>query len=446
MTHRAPSRRSYTDIAVLGAGPAGVAAACALRGLGYEVVLIGMGIGTALEGLSERTLAQLRGCGLHAAAECVSKRGERAGAWGGAALSGNSEYVVDRAELDRALLQDAGSSGVTMRAARAIGFARNGQIWRVRATGGALDCRVLIDARGRRAQRRRLAEGPPLIAVSQRLRMAPTGVAHTRIHAFRQGWSWVAVNGRGSGCLTVITLPSEPSLRAGLAEHLRRVAACSPDTLESLRDSSPDGKPTARSATAALAAHLDHPGLIAVGDASIAADPLCGHGMYEALRSAAVTAAAANSFLATGDWRPVGQFVAERAAEIWRRSREAAAFHYGRQAGATPTLFWSRATAGYEASTHTQASGAPGPSRAAAPVRIEPRPVLNGSRIELRRVVISPRAPRGVWRIDGVELVALLDFLRHAPGADLVRAARQLSCEPAKAARAARWLSDQGML
>jgi hypothetical protein len=256
----------------------------------------------------------------------------------------------------------------------------------------------------------------------------------------------VAVTGRGSGCVTVITLPNEPSLRAGLDDHLRQVTACSPEILEGLRGASPDGKPTARSATAALAAHLDHPGLIATGDSSIAADPLCGHGMYEALRSAAVAAAAANSFLSTGDWRPVSQFVTERAGEIWRRSCEAAAFHYGRQAVAIPTLFWSRASAAYESGLRKQTGEVPGPSSTAAPVRIEPRPVLNGSRIELRRVVISPRMPRGVWKVDGVDLVALLDVIRQAPNADLVRAAALLSCEPAKAARAARWLSDQGML
>jgi 2-polyprenyl-6-methoxyphenol hydroxylase-like FAD-dependent oxidoreductase len=436
----------HTDIAILGAGPAGVATACALRRLGYEVAMIGTGFGVTLEGMSERTLAQLRGCGLDAAAECVPAPGARAGAWGGVALSGGVEYVVDRAELDRALLKDAAAARVVMRASRAMGFERSGKAWKVRTAEGALECRMLIDARGRRAQRKRAAEGPPLIAVSQRLRMSATGAPWTRIHAFRQGWSWAAVNGRGSGCFQVITLPSEPSLRAGLESHLRQLAGESREALEMLRDASPDGKPTARAATAALAAHPERPGLLTVGDSSIAVDPLCGHGMYEALRSAAVAAAAANSFLASGDWRPVGRFVLERAEEIWDRSCEAAAFHYRRQAEATPLPFWPRVACAYEAARRTEARELPGSDPTASPARIEPRPVLNGSRIELRPVVISPRAPRGVWKVDGVELAVLLDFFRGARTMDVVRAARQLSCEPSKVARAARWLSGQGML
>lgn len=437
---------AHTDIAIVGAGPAGVAAACALRGLGYEVAVIGAGFGTALEGLSARTLAQLRGCGLHAAAECVSQAGERTGTWGGAALSGSVEYVVDRAQLDRALLQDAASSGVATRAARVLGFERSGKIWRVRERHGMHDCRVLIDARGRRAQRGRHAAGPCLIAVSQRLRTPATGVAYTRIDPLRQGWSWMAVNGRGRGCLTVITSPGEPSLRAGLESHLREVTRGFPGILEGLRDASPDGEPDARAATAALVARLDAPGLLAVGDSSIAVDPLCGHGMYEALRSAAVTAAAAHSFLSNGDWHPVGQFLVERAEEIWRRGCAAAAFHYGRQAAVAPAPFWSGAAAAYEASRRTAARTRSMSNPAATPARIESRPVLDGWRIELRPVVVSPRAPRGVWKVDGVELAALLDFFKHARSADPVRAAQQLACEPAKVAGAVRWLSEQGML
>ncbi|HVS77995.1 MAG TPA: FAD-dependent oxidoreductase [Steroidobacteraceae bacterium] len=441
-----PSMLSHTDIVVLGSGPAGVAAARTLRGLGYEVAVVGAACGRSLEGLSQRTLAQLSGCGLHAAAGCVSAPGERSGAWGGAMLSGSVEYLVDRAELDLALLEDAARSGISIWAARAVSVERAGNAWRVRTTRGALECRVLIDARGRRAQRKRLVAGPSLIAVSQRLRAPSTGVTCTRMHAFPRGWAWLAMSGRGAGCLQVITFPTEPSLRAGLEAHLRLIAADSPEIAEALCRASPDGQPIARPATAALAAHPDRPGLLAVGDASVAADPLCGHGMYEALRSATVTAAAANSYLLTGDWQPVRQFIRERAEEIWRRTCETAALHYGRQADVMPTPFWRRAARAYRTARRTEAGGLAMSAGAAAPGRIEQRPVLNGTRIEMRRVVVVSDAPRGVWKVDGVELAALVDLLRGAHTTDVCRAAQQLSCEPAAVARAVQWLRGRGLL
>ena len=47
--------------------------------------------------------------------------------------------------------------------------------------------------------------------------------------------------------------------------------------------------------------------------------------------------------------------------------------------------------------------------------------------------MVTADHPRGVWRIDGVSLVALMRFLDREwrPGADLsAEAARHLSCNP----------------
>ena len=58
------SDRTHTvDVAVLGAGPAGVATACALRRLGHTVTLFGRGRQRALEGVSVRALALLENYG-----------------------------------------------------------------------------------------------------------------------------------------------------------------------------------------------------------------------------------------------------------------------------------------------------------------------------------------------------------------------------------------------
>lgn len=423
------------EIAILGAGPAAVGAACALRRLGHEVVLIGVSRNTAVEGVSERTLTLLRECGLAAAADSICGPGERVGAWAGADLAGNTEYIVHRAQLDEALLTDATSSGVAVLEERVIRLDRLGALWRVHTERERVDCRVVIDARGRRAQRGS-STGPELIAVCQRFRTPQTGRVFTRVEAIPQGWCWLAADGRGMSWLQVTT-GREPSLRAGLEQHLRRLIDAAPGVAADLSDATSSGAPIARAATQILCTHADAPGLIRAGDAAVALDPLSGQGMYEALRSVAAVTGAVRGFL-SGEWAAVTQFMGERAREIWQRRSATAAQHYGLQAETTPSPFWTEVAARYR-------SIQPAPP-ASAGARIDSRPVLNGSRIELRRVVVTPQTPRGVWKVDAVDLPDLIDFLDSTHTTDLERAARHLRCPPAAVARALQWLGMHGLL
>ncbi|HEV7135256.1 MAG TPA: hypothetical protein VGN43_01360 [Steroidobacteraceae bacterium] len=436
--------QSRADIAILGAGPAAVATGCGLRRLGHDCVLIGAPRNTAVEGMSERTQSLLRQAGLVAAAATLRGPTERTGTWAGEPLPGGGECVVHRAELDAALLIDAVSSGMTVRKERALGYERHGSLWRVRTEHGELLCRVLVDARGRRAQRAML-RGPELIAVCQRFHYRHAGHSFTRIEAAPQGWCWLAVS-RGIGWLQVTSSRKEPSLRRGLEQHIGRFIAAVPPMAAALADAAPLGAPLARAATATLSADPQMAGMLRVGDAALALDPLSGQGIYEALRGADITTAAAHTFLATGQWEPIEQFLAERARELWQRRNATAAVHYLRQAQSTPTLFWSQSAA------HYQSIRAPRGSAARVP-RIERRPVLNGMRIEVRRVVVTPQCPRGVWQVEAVDLPELMDVMeaRNAPDApdakrgDVERAAGYLRRPPRAIAHALQWLHAQGL-
>ncbi len=423
------------EIAILGAGPAAIATACALRRLGHEVLLIGVPRNTAVEGVSQRTLGLLREHGLAAAADSVGGPGERVGSWGGIDVAGNSEYVVQRAEFDRALLADAAAMGVRICAERVVRYERLGALWRVHTKRNYVDCRVAVDARGRRAQRSP-RRGPALIAVCQRLCTPRTGRVFTRLEAIAQGWCWLAADGRGMSWLQ-ITSGREPSLRLGLDEHLRRLVATAPQVAADLSGAIATGAPIARAATPSLCTRPDEPGLIRAGDAAIALDPLSGQGMYEALRSVVAVTGAVRGYL-SGYWDPIAKFMAERTAELWQHSSLKAAHHYGQEAQKNPSPFWSEAAARYRAIQ--PAPPIPGGAR------IDWRPVLNSARIELRRVVVTPQFPRGVWQVDAVELPELLDFLRAARTTDVACAARRFGCPPAAAAHAMQWLSDHGLL
>ncbi|MGH8320039.1 MAG: flavin-dependent monooxygenase QhpG [Steroidobacteraceae bacterium] len=425
--------RPTAGIGVLGAGPAAVATACGLRRLGHDSVLIGTSRNTAVEAMSERTLALLRQNGLITAAATVRGPAERTGTWAGEALLGGGEYIADRAELDAALLIDAASTGVVVRNERALRYERLGPLWRVRGEREELLCRVLIDARGRRAQRP-VRKGPELIAVCQRFQLREGGRLLTRIEAAPQGWCWLAIRG-GTGWLQVTSSRKEPSLRLGVRQHLGRFLAAVPHLAAALSDAAPLGAPVARAATATLSADTQMAGVLRAGDAALTLDPLSGQGVYEALRSAQIAIAAAHTFLTTGQWQPVEQFLGERVRELWKRRIATAALHYVRQAQGTPTLFWRQSAAHYESI---------GPPRGAGVARIEWRPVLNGTRIEVRRVVVTPRSPRGVWQVEEVDLPELLDFL-GTPSGDVERAAGHLSRSPEAVAHALQWLRAQGL-
>ncbi|HEU5442994.1 MAG TPA: FAD-dependent monooxygenase, partial [Steroidobacteraceae bacterium] len=340
--------QSSADIAILGAGPAAVATGSALRRLGHDCLLIGTSRNAALEGMSERTVSLLQQSGLTAAAATLRGPSERAGTWAGEALPGGSECVVDRTELDAALLIDAASKGVTVRTERVLAHERHGSLWRVRTERGEMLCRVLVDARGRRAQRPG-ARGPELIAVCQRFQYGHAGQSFTRIEAAPQGWCWLAVS-RGMGWLQVTSSRKEASLRLGLDRHIGRFIATVPGLAAALADAAPLGTPLARAATATLSADPRMAGMLRVGDAALALDPLSGQGVYEALRGAHITAAAAHTFLATGQWEPIEQFLAERMSELWQRRNATAALHYLRQAQSTPSVFWSQSASHYQSS------------------------------------------------------------------------------------------------
>jgi 2-polyprenyl-6-methoxyphenol hydroxylase-like FAD-dependent oxidoreductase len=427
--------QSSADIAILGAGPAAIATGCALRRLGHEVMLIGRSRTRAVEGMSERTLTLLRQNGLESAAQAVRGPAERTGAWAGEAVPGGAEYIVDRAELDAALLADAAAHSVPIRGERVLGYECQETHWQVRTEGGTVLCRTLVDARGRRAQRP-VRRGPELIAVCQRFQLQDVGQRLTRLEATDHGWCWLAIDG-GLGWLQVTSSRQAPSLRLGLRQHLAHFLAAAPQMAAILSGALALGAPVARAATATLSAEPQGPGAQRVGDAAATLDPLSGQGVYEALRAAHIATAAAHTYLLSGQWQPIRQFLRERTCELWERRNATAALHYQRQAQSTPSAFWSGAAAPYSS------AGSPHAGEFQAP-HLEWRPVLNGVRIEPRRVLVSPRFPRGIWQLESIDLPELIDIL-HKFGGDIECASQQLSRPAPSVARAVKWLRAQGL-
>jgi flavin-dependent dehydrogenase len=427
------------DVVVVGTGPAGVATACALTRLGFRVLAFGRSRTTAVEGISPRTRALLTDSGLRAAAEATGPRVRRSGVWAGAPVAPASEYIVDRAKLDEALEHDLRASGVELCAERILRIEPAAGGWRLHTQSGrTLECPLVIDARGRRAQRGTVRR-PRLLAITQRLTLTSRATAGTLVEAAPDGWCWLASREDSTAYLQVV-VAARPGHAPDLERRMRSVVSGAPHIAAWVADAISHGGIEARGGTPGESPAAPHRGLLRVGDVGVAFDSLSGHGVHEALRSAKVTAIAAHTFLASGEWDAVAQFLNERTQQVWSHAVDMAATYYGQQAAARPSPFWSEAAAAYAMIRGRLRSTNPSGSR------IESRPVLNGACIERKRVILTPEHPRGVWQVDSIELAPLLDVLESSPAADLRQVARELQRAPGAVASATRWLSLHGLV
>ncbi len=432
-----PSKTSRCDVAVVGAGPAGVAAAVQLARAGHAVTLVASPRRASLEGLSVRARALLGELGLGEAAAAAGLVMPRRGRWGGAPVEGGTEHVIVRTAFDAALLEDARAHGVRIETGRVIVLERGGERFRVALGGRALEARALVEARGR-ARRGALIRGPTLLAVAQPLQRCRDLPAGTRIAPLEAAWCWAAVGARGAAVLQVVTAAPGLARRVPVAELLRAALGALAVEEPAFAAARFTGRPAARAANAQCHTGLaDTPGQLCIGDAAVAAEPLSGHGIFEALAWAPAAAAGIATFLDGGAWAPVREFLRSRAAERWDHAVRLAAGFYRQQALVAAHPFWSTTAGQYEAVA----------GHAAQPhAHWVERAVLNGTRIERRRVAVTPQHPRGVWQLARVDLAALEGFLERAPRAALHEAAGHLRCDPSAVAQALRFLRSHGLL
>lgn len=435
--------RDRPAILVLGMGPAGVAVACELHRLGHAPQVLGNPAGCGTEGLSERTLGLLRAAGLERAAAAAGAAVQRCGDWAGQTAARSAERILERARFDDALCRELSSRGLAVRPGRVLEVVARGAGWRIRSSDGAsLEAALVVDARGRRAQRGG-TRGPALLALGQAFR-GVSAEPGTQILSSAEGWFWLAHDGARSW-LQYVTRPGLARGAASMGALLERAVATEARVARWLAGATPASAVSARSATARLAGQAPR-GWLRAGDAALALDPLCGHGIHEALRAAKVVAACAHTLLTAPDApaeAAAGRFLREWTESLWERSLRTAAGFYGAEAARRPGPFWTASAAEYQrALTRLR----PAAADAAAGIRIEQRPVLAGERIELRRVVVTAHHPRGIWQIDSVDILELREALRGRPRGALEGVARQFARPAAAIDNAAAWLVRHGML
>ena len=430
-----------SDVVIAGGGAAGCIAALGLVGLGHRVRLITRPRGHAVEGLSERVLHALEASGCRRALAAVGPAARREAGWNGETATANREWVVARERFDAALLEDAAAAGVEIVAGRIAHLERAGDGWQVVPNDGRRwSSGYLVEARGRQAPGRR-RRGPASTALARLFEGVPRR-ARTGVAGFRRGWAWYASTGDGVGALQIVLASAEPlPKRPDL-----------PDFFDSLLDEIGPARAwlgTSRAVGEVLARHADASrantpigdGLIRVGDAALAMDPLSGHGVFEAIATATAAVPVINTVLRRPEHAALARaFYEERVRLAFERFARVGRDFYALERRWPDADFWRERRAWPD---DRPAHASP----FVAPPRIEDRPVIEDGFIVARRVMVTADQPRGVWQVDGVPIVELLDWRREnhgddAPGA----AAARFACTPEQAATALNWLRYRGLI
>ena len=428
----------HATVGILGGGPAGAALAMRLARLGHSVVIVTDGrTRYGLQGVSRRTLEALTELRAAEALRIVGPPAPRLVLWNGAEASPNDESLIDRRDLDRALLRDAVKAGAECIFATARPTAapsgllevvrRDGETVKVAAT-------LWVDARGRSVLRAAAIEaaGPPTVAVQQHFR-SPTGSARSGIVSVVDGWCWVGVREDGYGVVQYTT-----SRQRGALAWLRSadLPATIADRYPALRRLLSGTRPAGavRAHPAGLALVSAEPPPFPAGDALLAPDPLSGHGLYEALSGSCYIAAAVNTFLRVpNDAALARRFVRERARERYAVLVAMSARVHCQETRWSTQPFWAE---------RQQAPQATATAPAATGI-VHGAAVLDHDRIVAADVVVTPDCPRGVWRVHDVPVVDLLRRLRD--GQSLEMAASALGVPLDRGAQAAQWLEREGL-
>jgi hypothetical protein len=416
-------------------------AALGLAALGHSVRLLTTPRRPTVEGLSERVLQALEASGCRRALAAIGPAVRREASWNGAISAANREWVVARAAFDAALLEDAAAGGVEIVRGPVAGLGRSAAGWTVRTGRGQdFESSWLVEARGRRAPGRRL-RGPATTALGRMFEGVPAK-ARTAVAGFADGWAWYASTGDRRGALQIVLASAAPlPARRNLSAFFERRCAEIAEVQGWLGSGRGSGEISARHAEISRAASPLAERLIRVGDAALAMDPLSGHGVFEALASAKAAVPAVNTMLR----RPAGAalaraFYEERVGLGFERFARIGRDFYALEGRFADREFWRE--------RRLWPDDAPAHAPAGVPV-IALKPVIEDDLIVERAVLVSPDQPRGVWQVEGVPVVALLEWWRGEAGAltePLPAAARRFARAEGQIRAALEWLRRRRLI
>lgn len=477
------------DVLIIGAGPAGLAAALRLQQLGYAVVVVerqATASGNIGEALTPGIFNLLDFLDAGAALDVATappapiRQRWRSGAEELRPADPRSR-MVDRQQFDTALLdQLLTRGGRCIRPAQVTQLVKHEDGARVTVEAAqqqlTFDVRRVIDARGRAATgTKRHALAPPLLAIWLEIPNSPT--VETRIEALEDGWLWGAMTAGGRHRIIAICDPQTPrAYQAGQPEVWFQDALC---RSRMFRDVERSNSETLRAcaAGAAVASTLDDGLTLRTGDAALTLDPLSSSGVEKTMRLALQAATAVHTELSSSPDRELAaayyrQCVIESAARhvAWTRQ------HYQAAWPADDAPFWRAQRAPAEMNDvrqdaplvreiHEAAGAIAAPTAPRSPLRAETLghdlhravrlapacywielPCVVADRVQRRPALMHPELARPLAFIEDVDLHPLLTALPSGLPLSVLLQQWSARLAPRQAPRLAGWLLAQELL
>ncbi|HEV7990850.1 MAG TPA: NAD(P)/FAD-dependent oxidoreductase [Gemmatimonadaceae bacterium] len=464
-------RRVTTDVAVVGAGPAGSTFATRMAQLGFDVCLIERTpfprrhLGESLSPGVMPLLATVGSDAYVAAANHIRVSAVRTN-WDGAETVRHDAHaqgmLVDRGAFDAALLARAHAVGVqVLHPAHVREHVCISEGWRLHVDGPdeSIDLRAhyLAHASGRSARvgGRRRAMGQRTIAIhaywtGTRLPEQP------RIEAGEREWFWGVPLPDGTyNTLVFVDGERFRAERHGSLDHRLRALLTRSSLMRETRGVALVAPVRATDATAYVDEECVSARHIKIGDAALALDPLSSSGVQKAIQTALSGAIVVNTLLRRPAAREAAlQFYRDSVHDAAARHRVWASSHYATAAARFDDPFWNvRAAVG--ASLESDAVARPAPAVAVEddiPVRLSPDatwhdlPCLGDRFVELRPVLRHPQLDGAVAYLGGHDLAPLLRQARAGMTSRELAVAWSGSMPAATALSIARWLTEHGVL
>ena len=442
------------DVAVLGGGPAGAAAARLLAQWGHRVVLLtrpapGPPLAESLTPSCTKLLERIGVLGAMDGAVFVRSSGhtvlwgtggERVEPFGDGALG----WQLPRDRFDRLLLAQVKAGGAVVHRHASVRKIEqlDGEPVRVsyeeRGRTRHLSAQWVIDATGRsglmsRSGSSRTNKGPRTVAIVGLWERRPNwdivNESHTHVESYPGGWAWSVPISRTRRQVTVMLDPTRTDvggrsrLRLTYRDELARTTMIRAMTAGARFL----GSPWARDASSYECVSPVHGRVLVAGDAASFVDPLSSFGVKKALASGWLAAVVVNSVL--GDPSVAGpalKLFADRDRAMVAGLRRQLQQLAGDAATAYPDGFWAERTgvdavddvgepdvaalrldAGVRAAFDSIRSRPSLALRLVDGVRREPRAMVADRMIVLREHFVAPAFPDGIRFIRNVDVVVL---------------------------------------
>lgn len=434
----------------MGGGPAGVFTACGLVDLGASVTLITRPRPfPAWEGMSERPLNSLRHFGFTKTLASLGPMVMRQAHWNGISQAQNREYILDRTVFDQALLKDAQAKGVTIIRERIDKVARRSGKWHVTYGTETLCADFLVEARGRESRLGRVLKtgdndyitAPATSALLKSYAVSPDLPAITSVASFPNGWAWYLRDGQGTAILQIFVSSEKGKLppKSGLDSYFSKLIDQLPEAQSWLGGAKALGPHVSvRSAAATKVTPVGGDDFLVVGDGSLALDPLSGNGIFYAIGSGLAAAPVINTLMHRPEHKELAlNFYQERIDLAFKAGCLMGKEFYATEQRWPAAPFW-RARRNWppgEEKSH--------PDALSQSAKLCQKPVVRDGFIELENVIVTADHPRGVWQVDGVPLVGLLDLIRD--GSDDADNAAKFDVVLSQVASARKWLADRNI-